>query len=91
MFQMTNTILFAYDVMNDSKRRKIHTKLSEYLFPIQKSVFYGQLTESQKVVLLESIQAFLEPTDSLIVVSICKQCEKYIELQIGKNKKMLIV
>ena len=85
---MTNTILFAYDVVNDNNRRKIYTKLSEYLFPIQKSVFYGSLTDSLKATLLESIQTFLEPTDSLIVVSICKQCEKYIELQIGKNKKM---
>ncbi len=59
--------VFSYDVSRDGPRARLHAMLSEYLTPVQRSVFEGRLTTTLAARLGRKGAAMLGPDDSLRV------------------------
>jgi CRISPR-associated endonuclease Cas2 len=57
--------IFAYDIVHDSKRTKVHALLSEHLTPVQKSVFEGRLTAEFALKLGKKVSVMIGPDDNL--------------------------
>ena len=68
-------LVFAYDVVSDSRRARLHKRLKRLLVPVQRSVFEGDAPHSAwgKLEALITRELNLEQ-DSVRIYPLCKAC-----------------
>lgn len=78
--------IISYDISNTNNRTKLHKFFKENgLIPIQKSVFFGDLTpKNKKILLKDSLQFFNNKKDSLLFINLCFE-DFYNLKRIGSN------
>ena len=64
--------VFAYDIANDRRRRKVAKILENGLVRVQESVFEGRLTTKKADAIRKRIEALMKPDDSLRVYAVPK-------------------
>ncbi len=65
----------AYDIPKDRTRTRVHKLLKGYLYPVQYSVFEGELGEDRLEEAMHYVRSFInENEDSVRVYSICASC-----------------
>ena len=68
---MRSIYLVAYDVTNDKKRTKVHSKLKGYGEPLQYSLFRCTLTPSERVRMRTELWELIDhSTDRVLVVDL---------------------
>lgn len=74
-------LVVCYDVVSNSRRRKLRGKLKGMLESVQKSVFEGQLPESRYDDLIARINKCIDRgTDTVRVYRVCGRCRTLSEL-----------
>ncbi|MEW5706101.1 MAG: CRISPR-associated endonuclease Cas2 [Actinomycetota bacterium] len=67
--------LIAYDIPQDRTRTRVHKLLKGYLYPVQYSVFEGELSPERLEEAIINIRELInENEDSVRVYSICSSC-----------------
>lgn len=67
--------VIAYDVSNNSRRRRLGNLLAAYGWRIQRSVFVVQLSHKQRERLQEGIAGIVDPaTDAIAMTRQCSAC-----------------
>jgi len=67
-------IVVTYDVSDDRLRPRLYGWLQGYLWPVQKSVFEGDLDDRGLHRLLAGVRGFHRPGDRLRVYTLCAAC-----------------
>lgn len=72
----------VYDISQNNQRTFLIKKLQHYgLKRIQKSVFMGYLNLNDRLDLAENLNTYLsKETDSIIIIPLCQNCKKSINL-----------
>ena len=61
--------LIIYDISSNKARTSLYNALLSYgLFPLQKSMFWGKLTKSEKNSILRLLNEIIEETDKAIII-----------------------
>ena len=68
-------IVLVYDVVSDSRRRRLHQRLQRYLVPVQYSVFEGPVN----ITLLDTIERLVHreldlEVDDVRIYQLCQGC-----------------
>jgi CRISPR-associated protein Cas2 len=69
-------VVVCYDIVDDPRRTRLMRRLKGLLPHVQKSVFEGELSDSQVVQLRELIQREIDPSED--TVRIYQQCGRCI-------------
>ena len=83
---MYSQVLVCYDIENDKKRRKLYEELKDLgLRPVQKSVFWGYLLQSEKRVVKYLLKKYCDKsTDRGFMVN--ANLDKNLEYSVGYSK-----
>ncbi len=68
-------IVVCYDVVKDRRRGKLHRRLKEVLFPVQKSVFEGDVDRKGLAAVEEIVNRTIQhDTDTVRIYVLCGSC-----------------
>ena len=67
--KLRQEFLVIYDISNNKARTSLYNALLAYgLFPLQKSMFWGKLTKSEKNSILRHLKEIMEESDKAIII-----------------------
>jgi len=66
--------VISYDITENHLRRKVSKILGSYGNRVQKSVFELDLNAKQLLYVINLIQQYIEPNDSIRCYPLCEQC-----------------
>ncbi|MEX1257397.1 MAG: CRISPR-associated endonuclease Cas2 [Gemmatimonadota bacterium] len=67
----------AYDIVDGSRRKRVHDLLLDFGVPIQYSVFECRLVATDRRRMLQAIRPLISlPGDALFVAVLCAACER---------------
>ena len=78
---MNRLWVVAYDIKDDSIRRKVYQTLSNVGEPVQYSVFECWLREDQLNDVREQVQLLIDKADSIRWYPLCVWCRKKVDFQ----------
>ena len=68
-------IVVCYDIASNRMRNRVMKRLREFLPHVQKSVFEGELNESQVIELRKMLQCEVDLTkDTVRIYRLCRRC-----------------
>jgi CRISPR-associated protein Cas2 len=68
-------LVVCYDVVQDRRRAKLHKRLRDFLEPVQKSVFEGDLPARRLPDLIEAVDLVIDhEVDNVRVYELCRGC-----------------
>ena len=77
---MLKNIVIVYDIADDRRRLKIFKFLKNYATRIQYSVFEGNLTDEDIVMLEAELTRMMNPQkDGIALFQLCKKCNKSVK------------
>ena len=79
-------IVLCYDV-SQKRLAKVHKTVKKYLFPVQKSVFEGDLTEKRLGLLKKELLQKIDPDKDSIAIYCLKDLSGIVKEEIGNNQK----
>ncbi len=82
---MKDWYLFAYDVRDEKRLRRVARKLEGYGIRIQYSVFRCRLTERTLERLRWELSQILDAGDDLLIVELCEHCVRKIRTRRGSG------
>lgn len=71
--------IFAYDIMDPKRWRKIYKKLNGYGYSLQYSIFRCRLTVRDMEKMRWELESILTSEDRLLIIPLCDGCEKRIQ------------
>lgn len=74
-------VVLCYDVVESTRRARLHRRLQGFLRPVQKSVFEGELPARRYSALVALVEAEIDhATDTVRLYRLCGHCEPLTEL-----------
>jgi CRISPR-associated protein Cas2 len=70
--------LFAYDITEPKRWRKVYKKLNGYGYRLQYSIFRCRLTVRDMEKMRWELESLLTNEDRLLIIPLCDGCEKRI-------------
>jgi len=76
----THFIVVCYDIPNDRRRTRLHTKLKDYGTPVQYSLFECLVSEQELQRMQRAVQRIIKPRlDHVRYYHLCGNCQTRIE------------
>lgn len=73
-------LVLVYDVVDDTRRARLHRRLQRHLVPVQLSVFEGEETPATLDAVVAIVQSALDlEVDDVRVYRLCEACAKRVQ------------
>lgn len=77
---MLKNIVIVYDIANDRRRTRVFKLLKNYATRIQYSVFEGNLTDEDIILIQAELAKIMNPKeDGIAFFQLCKKCIKTVK------------